>query len=917
MRFERVLLISPPSDSELGASRPSAGLGYLSETLSKTDIEHQVLDMRLRGSRRGLRKSIQSFQPDLIGFSLFSHGYKKAYELAKQVRALRPNAAIAVGGPHVSTFREQVLEELPEVDYGVVLEGERTIVDLCRGKDESIIPGLLFRNESIAYNGDPPFITELDEVPFPRYRKFDLKRYIPERFIISSRGCPYKCIYCPVSTAIGRTFRYRSAENVVDEIEYWYAQGYRQFNFVDDNFTLIKTRAYEVCDEIERRGLRGLLLRCSNGVRADKVDRPLLQRMKEVGFHSLAFGVEAGNDKVLTTLKKGEKIADIEAAIQAACDLGYDVALFFVIGSPGETAEDIADSVAIARKYPILRANFYNLLPYPKTELFDWAVKNHALLSQPEEYLNNISTYNNEPLLVTPELPRERRVRILKELRKVEKEITAAAATRKLRKLLPFGAEFLGKLFATRPAQRMLFRFNWFRSPIEKLRYKVSVTERKMSNRERPSSPEAAAPRVSVVPRPTSGRSLKVLFVLPSLNVSGAGTDVLNLSRALKQRGHEPVVLLNNGEYSDKAQRLACQLVGVDRALGDALRDAGVRSITAPIMGKSLLHFPEGVRQLREIIRDEQPDIVNPQSVMTTMLSFAALRVFRSRAASRTLQGIPLVTTVHNIHSKRNYKFAGRIFNHATDFVIFESRYELDRLTANGLDPQRAEIIHNGIDLSRFQSGMVADDVRTEFRLAAGEPVVGCVARLSDEKGHQYLLEAMAKVTQRVPTAKLLLVGDGPLRGELETLAQRLGLSDVVRFAGSRQDVPDLLSVMDVFALASLRESFPLALREAMAMSRPVVATDVGGVSLIVEPGTNGLLVPSQDPGPLADALVSLLTDRAKAREMGRRARERIEMTFGIKAWADKTEARFLSLLARRGNEDDTSGWMPDVTAAG
>ena len=164
----------------------------------------------------------------------------------------------------------------------------------------------------------------------------------------SSRGCPYKCIFCSVKAVAGGKLRVRSPENVIDEIEYWYQKGYRKFNFVDDNFTFYRDRVYKICDEIQRRGLKNLKFTCAGGIRADTVDHKLLARMKEVGFYYNAFGVEGGNDKVLKSIKKGEKMEQIRSAIKDACDLGYEVMLFFLVGSPGETWKDIEDSVAVA-----------------------------------------------------------------------------------------------------------------------------------------------------------------------------------------------------------------------------------------------------------------------------------------------------------------------------------------------------------------------------------------------------------------------------------------------------------------------------------------------------------------------------------------------------------------------------------------
>jgi radical SAM superfamily enzyme YgiQ (UPF0313 family) len=196
---------------------------------------------------------------------------------------------------------------------------------------------------------------------------------------------------------------------VVDELEYHYRNGRREFSFRDDNFTLIQDRVYEICDEIARRKFKDLYLMCDNGVRADKIDYKILKRMKDVGFRMIGLGVESGDDRILKSLKKSATVKVMEDAIKTACDLGYIVELYFLIGAPGETWQDFEKTVSLAMKYPVLIASFYHILPYPRTELFESVKKSGYLLRGPEEYLNDGSQRQNTPFLSTPEFPYELR----------------------------------------------------------------------------------------------------------------------------------------------------------------------------------------------------------------------------------------------------------------------------------------------------------------------------------------------------------------------------------------------------------------------------------------------------------------------------------------------------------------------------
>lgn len=385
--------------------------------------------------------TIEKFKPDLIGASIWTYKYKDTYNLLKTIKQKYPGIAMVAGGPHISTLRKEALADFGCVDFGVVLEGEETIFELCRGKALNEIKGLIYREgNELFYNGDRDFIADLDTLAFPRYDNFDLNKYfLREIAIISSRGCPHNCIYCPVQLAIGKNLRIRSAKGVVDEIEYWYNKNYRRFNFADDNFTFFKERVYEICDEIQKRNLKELDLRCGNGIRADKVDRDLLRHMRETGFNYIGLGVEGGNDRVLKNLKKGETIEQIEQTIKEACALDYDVTLFFLAGSPGETLADVKDSVKLAEKYPVFQARFYNIIPYPGTELFTWLKEKNLLLEEPSSYLNDASAFSDRPLFETEELSRNERVKMFKRLRKVENLILKKTIKRKLAKFGLFG----------------------------------------------------------------------------------------------------------------------------------------------------------------------------------------------------------------------------------------------------------------------------------------------------------------------------------------------------------------------------------------------------------------------------------------------------------------------------------------------
>jgi len=475
MRYNRVLLVNPPSHGEWKGIRPHIGQGYVAETLTAKGIEYDILDMNLGYKYKHLQKKIDTFQPDLIGMSLLTLEHRKFYELLSRVKRNNPKIKTVVGGPHVTIFKERVMTDCPDIDYGVVYEGELTLVELCQGeRADDQIKGLMARkNGVISYPGDREFLRNLDELPFPRYEKFELKKYIPEVEIYSSRGCPHKCIFCP-NRIINPFFRVRSASHVVDEMEYWYKKGYRQFNFDDDNFNREIDRVYEICDEIEKRGLKNLFIRCSNGIRADRTDRALLTRMKEVGFNYIAFGADSGNNKMLKLNKKGERIEDIEQALKNASELGYNLKLLFVVGTPGETREDVEDDVRLALKYPLQDVHFYNIIPYPGTELYEWVKRNNRFLKKPEDYLNEVTFNQVDPIFDTPELTAEDRIKLFKYLEGVRKQVHKKAVQRMFERIPLIG--YIATYIVSRDLFLKLFYQSFsIRRFVDHMRYKRAI----------------------------------------------------------------------------------------------------------------------------------------------------------------------------------------------------------------------------------------------------------------------------------------------------------------------------------------------------------------------------------------------------------------------------------------------------------
>ena len=292
------------------------------------------------------------------------------------------------------------------------------------------------------------------------------------------------------------------------------------------------------------------------------------------------------------------------------------------------------------------------------------------------------------------------------------------------------------------------------------------------------------------------------------------------------------------------------------------------------------------VARLSAFIERVRPDIVNAH-------------LFRSTAVAAPLgrwHGARVVETYHGREGWRRgllggHFLADRLVSRFVDRVIAVSEAARAFLiSGKGYDARKIVVVPNGRDLSVFRPGAGGDAVRKELGIDRATPLVGVVGRLEEQKGHVYMLDAWPSVLSEFPDARLLLLGDGSLRGALERRVKDLGVAPSVLFAGFRADVPRVLDALDVLALPSLYEGMPLTVIEASAMAKPVVATAVDGTPEVIREGRTGRLVPPRVPAALSRALRAVLRDPAAAQEMGRAGRDfvldRFDLTRQVEATA-------------------------------
>ena len=267
------------------------------------------------------------------------------------------------------------------------------------------------------------------------------------------------------------------------------------------------------------------------------------------------------------------------------------------------------------------------------------------------------------------------------------------------------------------------------------------------------------------------------------------------------------------------------------------------------------------------------------------------------------LTGVPCVTTIHGKNyssDKWHRRAAYRLVAHRTKMIAVSDDIKSFLAAAVGVSARHIATIPNGIHIERYAATDAAKTkFRTELGLSRHQPVVGAIGRLEPVKGHTHLLTAAQRVCARYPETVFVLAGQGPLRDPLEQQANALGIARNMRFLGYRDDVATVLAGLDVFVLPSLSEGLPLSLLEAMAASKPIVASNVGGIPEVIRDGENGLLAAPATPTELADRILMLLADPSRAHFLAENARALVSARFGMTAMVGAYEDLYRQLLPR------------------
>ena len=399
----RVLLIKPFNISD--HIQPSLGLGYLATAIRKRHRVNILDCIKERMWGKKLIDYIRGYLPDIIGFQIYTYDMANMRKELCFIKENFPNIITVAGGPHPSALPQETLSHMKgNLDFALCGECEISFpkfLDVIENKalasyrdlkyDEfKGIEGLCGVSEGRVFLNQPMIVKDLDSLGFPSWDIIKPQTYpeaqhgaffrnFPIAPIMTGRGCPFNCTFCEGHIITGKKIRKRSISNVIEEIKILTKDyGIKEIHIVDDNFSMYKDYVMEFCETLIKEKIK-ISWATPNGIRIDTLDKEMLLAMKKSGYYLASVGIEFGSDRMLKLTKKSLTKDKIWKGINLIRRVGLDVAGFFMMGYPGETEEEINQTIQFALSLPLIRANFFIFLPLPGTEVYKEMKKKREL----------------------------------------------------------------------------------------------------------------------------------------------------------------------------------------------------------------------------------------------------------------------------------------------------------------------------------------------------------------------------------------------------------------------------------------------------------------------------------------------------------------------------------------------------------
>ena len=382
-----LMTTAPPENSpwSVPIRLPPLGLSYVAAALEKAGFKVEMLDnYLLQKPIDDVKQMVSRLNPEIVGITCSSASYPRCVETAKAVKEALPFCKVVVGGWHPSYMPDSMLQH-PEIDYVVMGEGERAMVELAtyltKGERAIVlgaVAGVAYKRGGKVLKNTPKFISNMDEIPYPARhllpmhlydRKMEFLGVEPVDIMSVIRGCPFSCAFCETRKMWGPTCRFFSPSRVVEEIKFMIDNyGSKGIYFINDNFTIRKKETLELCELMKKEKLDVQWI-CDT--RADMISRELLTPMREAGCKTIWFGVESGSPRILEKINKNITLEQTVQAFKLCRKEGIQIACSFILGVPGETIADMEATLKFAKKLNPDLCQFNIFIAYPDSSLYE------------------------------------------------------------------------------------------------------------------------------------------------------------------------------------------------------------------------------------------------------------------------------------------------------------------------------------------------------------------------------------------------------------------------------------------------------------------------------------------------------------------------------------------------------------------
>jgi len=431
VNYKHVLLVNPSIDTEQKYGKlanmlltPSVpfSIVHLGSFLKSQGYQVRLFDEQIELlTETRVQEIIHEFSPCVIGFSCTTPGMARAHKIAADIKNINPSIKVVMGNIHPTVLPEETLRD-KNVDLVVRAEGEYTILEYLQAIERqgefSKIDGISYRmNGGFNHTVNREYVKDLDVLPPVDWSLLtDTGGDYSIEWILTSRGCPYKCIFCSARSVSGYKYRFNSPQRVIEEIDVIVKNyGKKFFSFADDNFAVKKDRTREICNLMIERGYnKDVKWLCQT--RADAVDESLLELMKKAGCEYISFGIETGTQRLLDLIKKSVKIETIEKAVNMVHNAGIKTRGSFMLGLPSETYEDSLATINFALKMPLDIAKFNLAVPYPGTELLNLAIQEGLVVTDDWSKINTAAGLSDTEAFYVP------KGRTMEELARLQKK---------------------------------------------------------------------------------------------------------------------------------------------------------------------------------------------------------------------------------------------------------------------------------------------------------------------------------------------------------------------------------------------------------------------------------------------------------------------------------------------------------------